>query len=75
MRDKNTSIDINIVFLTDAKQVLDSLSDNNNTDLNQTTAELVRLDAKANKVKLQRIPGHCGIIGNHISDTCQKWEQ
>ena len=72
MRDKNTSINANIVFLTDAKQVLDSLDDPNNTDLSQTTSELIQLAAKANKVKLQWIPGHCGIMGNHISDTLSK---
>ena len=61
-----------IVFLSDAKSVLDALRNPKNTELNDLRLALIKLRETAKEVTLQWIPGHCDIEGNEKADTLAK---
>ena len=61
-----------IVLLTDAKSVLQSLRNPRNTCLNKLTSALLNLGQATKTVVLQWIPGHINIKGNEHSDYLAK---
>ena len=60
-----------IVFLSDAKSVLQAVGTNKDKNLNELLHELTSL-AQTHTVALQWIPSHCGIAGNEIADQLAK---
>ena len=61
----------NVVILTDALSVLQSLKTNKDKDLNKTATAINHL-SKNHIVQLQWIPAHCGIKGNETADILAK---
>jgi len=61
----------NIVILTDALSVLESLENNQDKHLNELTTALSIL-CTASTVILQWIPSHCGLYGNDVADALAK---
>ena len=61
-----------IVFLSDAKSVLQSLGNSKRADLNPLTKALMILCDSASKVVIQWVPGHANILGNEIADELAK---
>ena len=61
-----------VVLLTDAKSVLQSLTNSKGTDLNPLVRALISLNHSAKKVVMQWIPGHCDLFGNDAADELAK---
>ena len=62
----------NVVLLSDAKSVLQSLQNPKVTELNPLIKVLLTLGKTAKSVVLQWIPGHCDIFGNDVADELAK---
>ena len=66
---ENSSDDISsVVFLTDARSVLDALINNKTPDLAKAMQSL----GISYQVTIQWIPAHCGVKGNEIADQLAK---
>ena len=61
----------NIVFLSDALSVLQSLERSRNTEVNELASSLSSLSQK-HTVVLQWIPAHCNVHGNEMADSLSK---
>ena len=61
----------NIVFLSDAKSVLQALETSTDHNLNDLSTALTSL-CRAHTVVLQWIPSHCNVLGNEAADTLAK---
>ena len=68
----NSASNSNIVILTDAKTIIQSLQDPQNTQLNQLRTAFHILNQNTKETVLQWIPGHAKIIGNEIADQLAK---
>ena len=67
----STSTSQNIVFLSDAKSVLQAVQSGQDKTLNDVIAALSNLCTK-HTVAMQWIPAHCGIKGNELADSLAK---
>ena len=63
----------NVVFLTDALSVLQSIRSNKDKEQHSLFTKLTDLSKRYNTT-LQRIPAHCGLRGNELADTLAKQE-
>ena len=61
----------NVVFLSDALSVLQTIQNNKDKEQNSLFSKLIELTKKYH-VTMQWIPAHCGIRGNEIADTLAK---
>ena len=68
----NSASNSNIVILTDAKKIIQSLQDPQNTQLTQLRTAFHKLNQNTKETVLQWIPGHAKIIGNEIADQMAK---
>ena len=62
----------NVVFLTDAKSVLQKLLNAKNKDQSKLKKNLHQLTTTAKRVCLQWVPGHCNLFGNEKADHLAK---
>jgi ribonuclease HI len=62
----------NIVFLCDCMSVLQTIQKEPEDLLTRTTLEHLNKLSADNKVSLQWIPAHCGIVGNEMADRLAK---
>ena len=60
--------DHRVVFLTDARSVLQALDNPRDTQFTDLINKLNQIGNLARQAALQWIPGHCGINGNDIAD-------
>ena len=68
---ENLNTPTKVVFLSDAKSVLEAIDHNKNKELNPLFKALSVL-ANQHEVVLQWIPAHCGISGNEKADSLAK---
>ena len=61
----------NVVFLTDALSVLQSIKSNKDKEQHSLFTKLTDLSKRYNTT-LQWIPAHCGLRGNELADTLAK---
>lgn len=61
-----------VVFLTDAKSVLQALKNHKNKEHNSLKATLQQLGEAAKQIVMQWIPGHCNVAGNDRADMLAK---
>ena len=61
----------NVVFLTDALSVLQSIKSNKDKEQHSLITKLTDLSKRCNTT-LQWIPAHCGLRGNELADTLAK---
>ena len=66
------SLEQNVVFLTDAKSVLQKLLNARNKDQSKLKKNLHQLTTTAKRGCLQWVPGHCNLLGNEKLTTWQK---
>ena len=64
--------DGNIVFLSDAKSVLQALQNPKNRQHNQLKSSLQQLGQSAKQIILQWLPSHCNLSGNEKADHLAK---
>ena len=62
----------NVVFLTDAKSVLQKLLNAKNKDQSKLKKNLHQLTTTVKRVCLQWVPGHCNLFGNEKADHLAK---